>query len=71
MELRLFKYISQNSIHPFMIALAKLSVLANVPDDPAKVFITDCQSIVTLLLRLIFFVLCLTLISIPRNILKI
>lgn len=39
------KNYQQNSIYPFMIALAKLIVLVNVPDsDPAIGFITDCQS---------------------------
>lgn len=38
--------IKRNVTYPFMIALAKFSVFVNVPDnDPAKGFITDCQSI--------------------------
>lgn len=40
-----YENIQQNSIYPLIIALAKLSVLANVPDsDPAIGLITDCQS---------------------------
>lgn len=44
-----------------MIALAKLSVLVNVPDnDPANGFITDCQSIPP---PAIFFSFCIILLN--------
>lgn len=46
----------QNAAHPFTIALAKFSVLVNVPDnDPANGFI-DCQSITPPSSDIFFFV---------------